>query len=187
MNIATGGGGGGSSLSTWTVSSPITVGFTAGAFDLLHAGHVYFLEEASKRCGRLVVGLHTDPSLDRQTKNKPVQSTYERYVQLRGLRCVDQIIPYDTEGDLLNLLATNKFDVRFLGTDYIDKPFTGSMLCRELDVRLEYIPRKHDYSSSDLRRRVYKDEGMATFERKHNEAESSVPGQGRGNKSITPS
>lgn len=131
------------------------VGFTCGAFDLLHVGHVHLLAYCKSKCDLLVVGLHTDPTIDRPTtKNKPIQSTYERYYQLAGNRCVDQIIPYDTEYDLLNMLGTIDINVRFVGSDYIGKPITGSDLCKELDIRIEYVPRMHTYSSTDLRERI---------------------------------
>lgn len=126
------------------------VGFTCGAWDLLHAGHISFLAEAKSQCSHLVVGLHTNPNLDRREKNIPVQSTYERYVQLCGCKYIDSIIPYDTELDLLNILLTNKFDIRFLGTDYENKPFTGD----HLPIDVLFIERYHSYSTSELRDRI---------------------------------
>ena len=127
------------------------VGFVAGAFDLCHAGHILMLEEAKRNCDYLIVGLHTDPSIDRGEKNKPIQSTYERYVQLSALDAVDKIIPYDTEEDLLNLLANTPFDIRFLGDDYKDrKDYTGY----GLDIPIHFCSRKHNYSSSALRARI---------------------------------
>ena len=68
------------------------VGFTCGTFDVLHAGHVSMLEQCKKQCNWLIVGLQTDPTIDRPTKNKPIQTTFERYVQLNALRSVDEII-----------------------------------------------------------------------------------------------
>ena len=126
------------------------VGFTCGAWDLFHAGHVLFLKEAKSHCDRLVVGLHTNPNIDRASKNVPVQTTYERYIQLMGCRHVDEIVPYDTELDLLNVLSTMKFHVRFLGTDYENKAFTGDNVL--LDII--YIDRSHNYSTSELRNRI---------------------------------
>lgn len=128
------------------------IGFTAGAFDLLHAGHILMLAEARSKCDRLVVGLHTDPTIDRPQKNKPIQSTFERYLQLKALSVVDDIVPYDTEEDLLNLLANTQIDIRFLGDDY-SKPglgYTG----RSLDIPVHFCARKHNYSSSELRQRI---------------------------------
>lgn len=132
------------------------IGFTAGAFDLLHAGHILMLAEAKSKCDRLVVGLHTDPTIDRPEKNKPIQSTFERYLQLKALSVVDDIVPYDTEEDLLNLLANSQIDIRFLGEDYVDSStklmlnFTGKFL----DIPVHFCKRKHNYSSSELRNRI---------------------------------
>ena len=126
------------------------VGFTCGAFDLLHAGHVVMLEESASRCDWLIVGLHIDPSVDRQNKNSPVQSVYERFIQLNGLKYVDEIIPYSTETCLMDILLTKKIDVRFVGEDYRDKRFTGD----ELNIPVAYTNRKHSFSSTSLRDRV---------------------------------
>lgn len=130
------------------------IGFTCGAFDLFHAGHNIFLRDAKKYCDHLIVGLHTDPTIDRQHKNKPIQTIYERYVQLKNCSWVDDIIPYDTEDDLVNVLATNNIDVRFLGADYVDKPFTGDKLCQTLNIEIIYLNRYHTFSSSELRNRI---------------------------------
>lgn len=130
------------------------VGFTCGAFDLLHAGHVSLFESCKKHCDYLIVGLQTDPTIDRKSKNRPVQSMYERYLQLKSCRYVNVIIPYDCEDDLLNLIATAHIDMRFLGSDYIDKDFTGKYLCNKLNIEVVYIPREHNFSSSELRNRI---------------------------------
>ena len=92
----------------------IKVGFTCGAFDLLHAGHVVMLKEAKQNCDHLIVGLQTDPSIDRDEKNKPIQSIYERYIQLQAIKYVDEILPYDTEQSLMDLLESTNIDVRFV-------------------------------------------------------------------------
>lgn len=128
----------------------MTKGFTASSFDLLHSGHVAMLEEARTQCDYLIVGLHTDPTIDRPKKNRPVQTIFERYIQLKGCRFVDEIIPYDTEDDLINLLQVVKPQIRFIGEDYIGKPFTGS----ELSIKLIYTSRRHNFSTSALRARV---------------------------------
>ena len=94
------------------------VGFTCGAFDLLHAGHIVMLKEAKDNCDHLIVGLQTDPSIDRQEKQQPIQSVFERYIQLRGVKYIDEIIPYDTEESLLDLLLATKIDIRFVGEDF---------------------------------------------------------------------
>lgn len=132
-----------------------TVGFTCGTFDLLHAGHAAFLAECVERCDVLIVGLQTDPSKDRATKHHPVQTMFERFLQLRTVSGVAEIIPYDTESDLLNLLAVTKIDVRFLGSDYAGCTFTGDELGQKLGIRVEFIPRYHNFSSSELRTRVH--------------------------------
>ena len=101
------------------------IGFTCGAFDLLHAGHVVMLKEAKQNCDYLIVGLQTDPTLDRQEKNKPIQSMYERYIQLQAIKYIDEIIPYDTEKSLLDLLESTPINIRFVGEDYENRSFTG--------------------------------------------------------------
>ena len=126
------------------------VGFTCGAFDLLHAGHVVMLKEARENCEHLIVGLQTDPSIDRQEKNQPVQSVYERFTQLSAIKYVDEVIPYDTERSLIDLLESTPINVRFIGEDYIDKSFTGD----DLPIKVHYTNRKHSFSSSGLRQRV---------------------------------
>lgn len=132
------------------------IGFTCGAFDLFHAGHNILLKDCREQCDKLVVGLHTDPTIDRPSKNKPIQTIYERFVQLQNCKWVDEIIPYDTEKDLMNLLSTVKMDIRFLGEDYRGSNFTGAGLCEQLNIKLVYLKRRHDFSSSELRDRIEK-------------------------------
>lgn len=127
-----------------------TKGITFSAFDLFHSGHVAMLEEARSQCDYLIVGLQTDPTIDRPTKNKPVQTVYERYVQLKGCKFVDEIIPYDTEEDVINILQVVRPDVRFIGEDYRGKKFTGD----ELPIPLVYTARRHNFSTSSLRKRT---------------------------------
>jgi len=127
------------------------VGIIASCFDLFHAGHVLALYEAKKECNRLVVALQSDPTIDRPDKNKPIQGMFERYVQVRACAYVDDIIPYDTEADLLNLLTGYNWDIRFLGDDYYGRTnYTGY----GLDIPIYYLSRKHDYSSSALRVKI---------------------------------
>ena len=131
------------------------VGIVASCFDLFHTGHILMLMEAKGKCDRLVVALQSDPTIDRPEKNKPVQAMFERYVQLEACKYVDQIIPYDTEADLLNLLSGYDWDVRFLGDDYYNRTnYTGY----GLDIPIHYCSRRHDYSSSGLRERIVKSE-----------------------------
>ena len=98
-------------------------GFTCGAMDVFHAGHVLMMEDCKRHCDYLIVGLHTNPQLDRADKNKPIQSVVERYIQLRGSKFVDEIIPYETESDLIEILKGIDYDIRFVGDDWKDKPF----------------------------------------------------------------
>lgn len=134
----------------------MTVGFTASTFDLLHAGHVAMLREAKQQCDYLIVGLHIDPSVERPQKNKPVQSIVERYTQLSAVKYVDEIIPYQSEKDLTDILKLYSIDVRVLGEEYKDQDFTGRDLCERLGIRLHFNKRRHDFSSTDLRYRVCK-------------------------------
>ena len=127
------------------------VGFTCGAFDLLHGGHMVMLEECKRNCDKLIVGLQTDPSMDRPNKNKPVQSVFERYVQLRAISVVDEIIPYDTEESLEDLLEAVPMDIRFIGEEYKKKAFTGRDLKH---IEIYYTSRKHSFSSSGLRNKI---------------------------------
>ncbi len=130
------------------------IGITFSAFDLFHAGHVKMLEEARRNCDYLIVGLQTDPTVDRPEKNKPVQTVVERYIQLKGCKFVDEIIPYATELDLEDILHSFKIDIRFIGDEYKDKKFTGRDYCEENGIILVFNQRDHRFSSSDLRRQV---------------------------------
>ena len=130
---------------------PTKIGFTCGAFDLMHAGHMIMLEDASSICDKLIVAVQSDPSIDRQYKNRPVQSFDERIIMVDGCKYVDEIILYHTEEDLLRILKDISPDVRILGSDYRNKTFTG----QELPIRIYYHERSHNWSSSGLRERVY--------------------------------
>ena len=129
-------------------------GITFGAFDLFHAGHVLMLEEAKTVCDHLIVCIQSDPSLDREEKNKPVQSIVEREIQVSGCRHVDEVIIYDSEVDLLNIIDQVDWDVRILGEEYKDKDFTGRDQTLE---RCHFNKRPHTFSSSELRERVSKE------------------------------
>lgn len=134
------------------------VGFTCSTFDLLHAGHVAMLAEAKTQCDYLIVGLQSDPTLDRATKNKPVQSIVERQMQLRGCRYVDEIWVYNTEKDLEDLLLMLPINIRILGVEYEEKEFTGREICHKRGIELYFNGRDHSFSSSNLRKRVYQAE-----------------------------
>jgi glycerol-3-phosphate cytidylyltransferase len=130
------------------------VGITFSTFDLLHAGHVQMLREAKSYCDYLICGLQMDPSADRAEKNAPVQTIVERYTQLKGIKYVDEIIPYCSEKDVEDILTMYDIDVRILGEEYRDKEFTGKDICRKRDIDLHFNKRDHRFSSSDLRKRV---------------------------------
>jgi glycerol-3-phosphate cytidylyltransferase len=135
------------------------IGFTCSTFDLLHAGHILMLAEAKTICDYLIVGVQSDPTIDRPgTKNKPVQSVVERYVQLSAVKFIDQIVVYDTEKDLEDLLMFLPISVRIIGEEYKDKEFTGKQICEERGIKIWYNSRNHRFSSSELRNRTYQSE-----------------------------
>ena len=127
-----------------------TIGFTCSCFDLLHAGHIIMLQYAKARCDKLIVGLQTDPTIDRPEKNKPIQSLEERRIQLEAVKYVDEIFTYDTEEELYKKLLDIKPDVRILGSDHIGKSFTGD----DLDIKIYYHDRNHNYSTTNLRKKI---------------------------------
>ena len=132
------------------------IGFTCGSFDLLHAGHIIMFEDCKKQCDKLIVGLQTDPSIDRPlTKNKPIQTLEERRIQLEAVRYIDQIFIYETENDLHQTLYELDPDVRILGSDWKGKPFTGY----SLHIPVYFHKRTHDYSTTNLRKRIAEQEG----------------------------
>ena len=133
----------------------MTVGITFSSFDLFHSGHVAMLKEASENCNYLIVGLQTDPTIDRPEKNRPVQTIVERYTQLEAVKFVDEIIPYLHESDLEDILQMRPIGVRILGDEYRDKDFTGRDICKARDIDLYFNRRDHRFSSSGLRERVY--------------------------------
>ena len=132
------------------------VGITVGAFDLCHAGHILMFKEAKTVCEYFIVGLHSDPSLDRADKNKPIMSLEERKIILEGIRYIDEIFVYDTEAELYEILKKNELgiDIRIIGADWKGKPYTG----HDLPLETYFNTRDHDYSTTDLRRRIYESE-----------------------------
>ena len=131
------------------------VGFTCSTFDLLHAGHIAMLSEAKNHCDYLIAGLQTDPTIDRpDSKNPPIQSIVERQIQLAATRYVDEIVIYQTEQDLLDLLLVLPLDVRIIGIEYENKEFSGKDICEDRDIKVIYNGRDHSFSSSSLRKRV---------------------------------
>jgi len=136
------------------------VGITFSSFDLFHAGHVKMLEDAKEQCDYLICGLQTDPTLDRPEKNRPIQSVVERYIQLKGCKYVDEIVPYATEQDLEDILRSFNVDVRVIGDEYASKQFTGRKYCEQKGVALFYNKREHRFSSSSLRKEVQEKENV---------------------------
>jgi glycerol-3-phosphate cytidylyltransferase len=133
----------------------LKIGITFSTFDLLHAGHIAMLAEVKNHCDYLICGLQTDPTIDRpDTKNKPIQSIVERQITLSACRFVDEIVVYQTEKDLEDILLTLPIDVRILGVEYKDKEFTGRSICEQRGIEIVYNGRDHSFSSSSLRKRV---------------------------------
>jgi glycerol-3-phosphate cytidylyltransferase len=132
------------------------VGFTAGSFDLFHAGHVAMLAECKKHCDYLIVAIQTNPQIDRKNKNKPVQNLIERQIAVQGCRYVDRTIVYETEADLEFLLQLLSIDIRFIGQDWSGEDFTGKDWCEDNGVELYYTYRGHGLSTSELRHRIKK-------------------------------
>ena len=131
------------------------IGITFSTFDMLHAGHVAMLSEAENHCDYLICGLQTDPTIDRpDTKNKPIQSIVERQIQLSACRYVDEVVVYQTEQDLRDLLLILPVDVRILGVEYQDKDFSGAEECYDRNIEIVFNGRDHSFSSSSLRKRV---------------------------------
>ena len=127
------------------------IGFTASTFDLLHAGHIQMLQEAKSQCDYLICGLHIDPSKERECKVSPVQTIVERYTQLNAVKYVDEIIPYESELDLIDLLRLYPIDVRILGNDYKDKKYTGKDIA---GIEIYFNHRDHRFSTTSLRSEV---------------------------------
>jgi glycerol-3-phosphate cytidylyltransferase len=145
----------------------LKIGFVASSFDLLHAGHVAMLAESKNHCDYLIAALQSDPTIDRPgTKNKPVQSIVERQIQLASCRYVDEVVVYQTEQDLVDLILILPIDVRVLGVEYIDKEFTGRDECINKGVELVFNSRDHSFSSSSLRKRVAQSE-LVTMTKEH--------------------
>ncbi len=149
------------------------IGFNCSSFDLFHAGHVTMLKMEKRLCDYLIVALQVDPTVDRPgIKNKPTQSIYERYVQLQACKYVDEILVYSTEYDLLQLIMTQKIDIRFLSEEYLNRDFTGKQYCIQNGIELHYHKREHDYSSTELRNRVY---DLEKQKRELKDQEVSIP------------
>jgi len=143
------------------------IGFTCSTFDLFHAGHIIMLKEARTQCDYLIVGLQTDPTIDRpDTKNTPVQSIFERYEQLKACRYVDEILVYATEKDLIDILLSYPIDVRILGDEYENREFTGRAQCVSRGIKFYFNKREHTFSTTELRQRVVDTEADKLFKQR---------------------
>ena len=152
------------------------IGFNCSSCDLFHAGHVTMMKMEKQLCDYLVVALQVDPTIDRPgVKNKPTQSVYERYVQLQGCKYVDEILVYETEADLLNLIQTQTLHIRFLSEEYKDRDFTGKQYCIDNGIELYFHMRRHQYSSTELRNRVYELEKAKRDEKVEEKVEQYSP------------
>ena len=157
-------------------SQGLKIGITFSTFDLFHAGHVAMLAEAKNHCDYLICGLQTDPTIDRpDTKNSPVQSIVERQIQLSTNRNVDEVVVYQTEKDLEDLLLILPVDVRILGVEYADKDFTGKDICRKRNIEIVYNGRDHSFSSSSLRKRVAEAHKIQYSQKEKNELKTKNP------------
>ena len=134
------------------------IGITFSSFDLLHAGHIKMLEGAKKQCDYLIVGLQIDPTIDRPEKNKPTQTIVERYIQLKGCRFVNEIVAYNTEQDLVDIIESFENDVRIIGDEYKESDFTGKKQCSDKNIEIYYNKRNHRFSSTILRKTVFEKE-----------------------------
>lgn len=131
------------------------VGITCSCFDLFHAGHVKMLQEAKSQCDYLIVALQTDPTIDRPTKNKPIQSLVERYIQVSGCKYVDEIVSYQTEKELEEIFKSFKLDIRIIGDDYRGMEFTAKDICASRGIDIYYNKRDHNFSSTELKIRIH--------------------------------
>jgi len=131
------------------------IGITCSTFDLFHAGHVIMLEEAKRQCDYLIAAIQVDPTIDRKSKNRPVQSIIERQIQVSACKHVDEIIVYSTEKELEDIFMALPIDVRILGEEYKDTEYTGKEICMKRGIELHFNKRDHFFSSSDLRQRVF--------------------------------
>jgi len=144
----------------------LKIGITFSQFDILHAGHIAMLSEAKNHCDYLIAGLQNNAQWDRPDKNAPIQSIVERQISLSAVRFVDEIIVYNTEKDLEDILLTLPVDVRILGVEYMEKDFTGRAICEKRGIELIFNSRDHSFSSSSLRKRVVEAEKIKNWELK---------------------
>lgn len=151
------------------------IGFQCSAFDLFNAGHATMLKQEKEMCDYLKVALQVNPAIDRPgIKNVPVESVYERYVKLQACKYVDEILVYETEADLLNLIMTQTMHIRFLSEEYLNRDFTGKAYCLANGIELYYHKREHPYSSTDLRRRTFDMESQNKYKSKAQVSQHAV-------------
>ena len=131
-------------------------GVVAGAFDVYHPGYVKMLKEAKENCNVLIVLLHTDPSIERPEKLRPILSPAARKEMLESIKYVDEVIRYTYEEQLLDLLKIGEFDIRFLGDDYKNKPFTGD----NLNIAIHWIDRSHGWSTTKYKQMLIESYGI---------------------------
>lgn len=129
-------------------------GITFGAFDLCHAGHVLMFDDCKKHCDYLIVGLQVDPSIERKEKNTPVQTLFERYTQLNAIKFINEVVPYQYEYEIEQILKARDINIRFVGSDYIGRDFTGRSYCVDAGIEIHYNGRDHGFSTSELRKRI---------------------------------
>ena len=144
----------------------LKIGITFSQFDLLHAGHIAMLAEAKNHCDYLIAGLQNNAQWDRPQKNEPIQSLVERQIQLSAVRFVDEIVVYNSEKDLEDLLLTLPLDVRILGVEYMKTEFTGRAICEKRKIQLVFNGRDHSFSSTNLRERVWQAENTKRYSEK---------------------
>jgi glycerol-3-phosphate cytidylyltransferase len=147
----------------------MTVGFTCSTFDLFHAGHIIMLKEAKQQCDYLIVGLQTDPTIDRKEKNKPVQSVFERFVQLQACKYVDEVVVYATEKELVDIMLSYPINIRILGEEYEHQQFTGRQECISKGISFYFNKREHTFSTTELRQRVIDAEAEKFMKKTNNE------------------
>jgi len=144
----------------------LKIGITFSQFDLLHAGHVAMLAEAKNHCDYLIAGLQNNAQWDRPGKNAPIQSLVERQIQLSAVRFVDEIVVYNSEKDLEDILLTLPLDVRILGVEYMQSEFTGRAICEKRKIELIFNSRDHSFSSTNLRERVWEAQNQKIYSEK---------------------
>ena len=139
----------GINVEEWKKTVPPKKGIIAGAFDVIHPGYIRMFKDAKEHCNHLTVALHEDPSMARPHKLKPVQTVEERKEILYAIKYVDDVVVYQAEETFLSYLSD--YDIRFLGTDYIDGSYSG----KDILIDIVWLNREHSYSSTKLKTDIY--------------------------------